>query len=71
MKLAKICTALLFGLSSISFSYTPLQNTAECVSAINENEDYTIVREYHNGLWWLVYYDVDGMKVMEVPDPWQ
>jgi hypothetical protein len=71
MRLVKLCIALFFALTSISFSNSSYPNNTEQVITLNENDDYTIVREYHDGLWWLVYYDVDGLKVMEVPDPWQ
>jgi hypothetical protein len=71
MKLAKLCFALFLTLSSFSFSSTPYQNTTEQITTLNNDGDYTIVREYHDGFWWLVYYDEDGLKVMEVIDPWQ
>jgi hypothetical protein len=71
MKLAKLCIIFFFALSSFSFSYTLYSNTPEQAVTLNEDDDYTIIREYHDGLWWLVYYNADGLKIMEIPDPWQ
>lgn len=71
MKLIKLCIAIIFVFSSACFSYTPYSNNTDQTDVLNDSDDYTIVREYHDGLWWLVYYNEDGMKVMEVPDPWQ
>lgn len=71
MRLTKLCFALVFALSSFSFSYLPNSVNTENSSILHENNDYTVVREYHDGMWWLVYYNEDGLKVMEVPDPWQ
>jgi len=70
MRLAKFYIVIIFVFSSFcvsnsSYSYIGNQTT------LNDNDDYIIVKEYHDGLWWLVYYTDDGLKVMEVPDPWQ
>lgn len=71
MKLVKLCIAIIFVFSSSCFSYAPYSYITDQTAVLNDNDVYTIVREYHDGLWWLVYYNEDGMKVMEVPDPWQ
>ena len=71
MRLTKLCIALVFALNSFCFSYSANSTITEKASVLTENNDYTVVREYHDGMWWLVYYNSDGLKVMEVPDPWQ
>jgi hypothetical protein len=71
MKHLILCIVLFLALSSISFSFTPNQNTSEQIALLNDNDSYTVLREYHDGYWWLAYYTEDGLKVMEVIDPWQ
>jgi hypothetical protein len=71
MRLAKLIISIIFVISSSCFSYAPYPTITAQTEALNDNDDYTIVREFHDDLWWLVYYNEDGMKVMEVPDPWQ
>lgn len=71
MRLARLCIALIFVFSSFGFSYSHYTKNTEHTITQNENDDYTVLREYHDGMWWLVYYDEDGLKVMEIPDPWQ
>lgn len=71
MKHLILCIVLFLALSSFGFSSIPYQNTTEQLTTLYDNDSYTIVREYHDGYWWLVYYNEDGHKVMEVIDPWQ
>lgn len=71
MTLAKLCIAIVFSFSALCFTYENYSSTEDQNTTAYGNEDYTVERQFHDGLWWLVYYDEDGIKVMEVPDPWQ